>query len=74
MQILRQDAALEPSLRNLRPLLEAILKGRRQGGDRGRFEETGDTEPSPSYYVKPRALIYKGLRQLTISLYLSKQS
>ena len=34
----------------------------------------GDTEPSPSYYVKPRALIYKGLRQLTISLYLSKQS
>ena len=34
----------------------------------------GDTEPSPSYYVKPRALIYKVLRQLTISLYLSKQS
>ena len=31
-------------------------------------------EPSPSYYVKPRALIYKVLRQLTISLYLSKQS
>ena len=39
---------------------------KRQGG--------GDKEPSPSYYVKPRALIYKGLRQLTISLYLSKQS
>ena len=34
----------------------------------------GDKEPSPSYYVKPKALIYKGLRQLTISLYLSKQS
>ena len=40
------------------------------GGDGGR----GDKEPSPSYYVKPKALIYKGLRQLTISLYLSKQS
>ena len=40
------------------------------GGDR----TEGDREPSPSYYVKPRALIYKVLRQLTISLYLSKQS
>ena len=53
------------------------------GGDRRRqgtvlcllfHRETGDSEPSPSYYVKPRALIYKVLRQLTISLYLSKQS
>ena len=36
MQILRQDAALESSLRNLRPLLESILN-RETGGDRGRF-------------------------------------
>ena len=30
-------------------------------------------EPSPSYYVKTRALIHKVLRHLTIPLYLSKQ-
>ena len=35
--------------------------------------KTGDREPSPSYYVKTRALIHKVLRHLTIPLYLSKQ-
>ena len=47
--------------------------GEEEAGD-GSLSPPSVSPPSPSYYVKTRALIHKVLRHLTIPLYLSKQS